>query len=124
MPPETAIGMPPETATLPQLALTESAAAHIRQCLSGRQQTAVGVRVAVRPSGCSGLAYLVEFADAVSANDITFHSYGITIITDAKSLVHIAGMEVDYVREGLQAGLKFNNPNVKDACGCGESFTT
>ena len=67
---------------------------------------------------------MVEFADQLDEGDITFDSHGVTIVTDPKSLVHIEGMEVDYVQEGLQAGLKFNNPNVKDSCGCGESFTT
>lgn len=104
------------------VSLTAAAASHVRACLSGRP--AAGIRLAVRPSGCSGLAYIVEFADNLVAGDITFASHGVTIITDPKSLVHIEGMEVDYVREGLQTGLKFNNPNVKDSCGCGESFTT
>ncbi len=104
------------------VSLTPAAAAHVRDCLSARPAT--GIRFAVRPSGCSGLAYIVEFADNLGEGDITFASHGITIITDPKSLVHIEGMEVDYVREGLQSGLKFNNPNVKDSCGCGESFTT
>ncbi len=104
------------------VSLTESAAAHVRRCLAERDSA--GIRLAVRPSGCSGLAYVVEFAGLPQEGDISFHSRGITILTDPKSLIHIAGMEVDYVREGLQAGLKFNNPNVKDSCGCGESFTT
>lgn len=104
------------------VSLTPAAATHVRECLSARP--AAGIRLAVRPSGCSGLAYIVEFADNPEEGDITFASHGITIITDPKSLVHIEGMEVDYVREGLQAGLKFNNPNVKESCGCGESFTT
>lgn len=104
------------------VSLTASAAAHVRDCLSSRP--AAGIRLAVRPSGCSGLAYVVEFADQLDEGDITFDSHGVTIVTDPKSLVHIEGMEVDYVQEGLQAGLKFNNPNVKDSCGCGESFTT
>lgn len=104
------------------VSLTESAAKHVRQCLAGRP--AAGVRFAVRPSGCSGLAYVVEFADSEQTGDVVFDSRGVKIFTDPKSLAHIAGMEVDYVRDGLQAGLKFNNPNVKNSCGCGESFTT
>lgn len=104
------------------VSLTAAAAAHVRDCLSARP--AAGIRFAVRPSGCSGLAYIVEFADCLAEGDITFDSRGVTIITDPKSLVHIEGMEVDFVRDGLQTGLKFNNPNVKDSCGCGESFTT
>lgn len=104
------------------VSLTAAAADHVRLCLADRP--AVGIRLGVRPSGCSGLAYVVEFVDGLREGDITFDSQGVTIVTDPKSLVHIEGMEVDYVREGLQAGLKFNNPNVKDSCGCGESFTT
>ena len=104
------------------VSLTAAAADHVRSCLSDRP--AAGIRLAVRPSGCSGFAYVVEFADNTEEGDVTFDSHGVTIITDPRSLVHIEGMEVDYVREGLQAGLKFNNPNVKDSCGCGESFTT
>lgn len=104
------------------VSLTAVAAEHVRRCLAERP--AVGIRLAVRPSGCSGLAYVVEYADALQEGDITFDSFGITVITDPKSLVHIDGMQVDYVHEGLQSGLKFNNPNVKDSCGCGESFTT
>ncbi|MGU9951828.1 MAG: HesB/IscA family protein [Gammaproteobacteria bacterium WSBS_2016_MAG_OTU1] len=104
------------------VSLTAAAAVHVRSCLSERPSA--GIRLAVRPSGCSGLAYVVEFADDIQEGELTFDSHGVTIITDPRSLVHIEGMEVDYVREGLQAGLKFNNPNVKDSCGCGESFTT
>ena len=104
------------------VSLTAAAADHVRRCIAERP--AAGIRLGVRPSGCSGLSYVVEFADRMREGDLTFDSRGITIITDPKSLVHIAGMEVDYVREGLQAGLKFNNPNVKDSCGCGVSFNT
>lgn len=106
------------------VSLTAAAAEHVRQSIAARNQQTTGIRFAIRSSGCSGLAYVVEFADGLRDGDITFNSCGITIVTDPKSLIHIQGMEVDYVREGLQTGLKFNNPNVKDSCGCGESFTT
>ena len=104
------------------ISLTTAAAEHVRCCLATRPS--VGIRLGVRSSGCSGFAYVIEFADALREGDITFDSQGITIVTDTKSLTHIAGMEVDFVKDGLQEGLKFNNPNVKDSCGCGESFTT
>jgi iron-sulfur cluster assembly protein len=76
----------------------------------------------VKTSGCSGMAYLVEFADEIEENDQVFESQGIKIVVDPKSLVYIDGTELDYVREGLNEGFKFNNPNIKDQCGCGESF--
>ncbi len=104
--------------------LTENAAAHLRQCLQEREGGAVGVRLAVKPSGCSGLAYVLEYADAVGGGDLTFESRGARLIVDAKSFPHIDGTELDYVREGLQSGFRFNNPNVKESCGCGGSFTT
>ncbi|MDM5147939.1 iron-sulfur cluster assembly accessory protein [Candidatus Persebacteraceae bacterium Df01] len=106
------------------ISLTASAAEHVRRCLGDRTKQAVGIRLGVRSSGCSGLAYVVEYANSLQDGDLTFDSHGVTVVTDPKSLVHMEGMEVDYVREGLQEGLKFNNPNVKDSCGCGESFTT
>ncbi len=106
------------------ITLTTSAAEHMRRCLADRDKTSAGIRLGVKPSGCSGLSYIVEYANAMQEGDVQFQSNGITVITDPKSLVHLEGMEVDYVRDGLQEGLKFNNPNVKDSCGCGESFTT
>lgn len=105
------------------ITLTESAAAHVLRCCEERGGAA-GVRLAVKPSGCSGLAYVLEYADKVESGDLAFESHGARLIVDAKSLPHIDGTELDYVREGLQEGFRFNNPNVKDACGCGASFTT
>lgn len=106
------------------IALTEIAARHVRQYADKRQQAFAGIRLAVRPSGCSGLAYVLEYADEVREGDLTFESNGIKIITDPKSYAHIDGTVLDYVREGVQEGFRFNNPNVKSACGCGESFNT
>src|SRR5712691_2530595 len=82
----------------------------------------VGLRLGVRTSGCSGLAYRIEYADAVNPEDQTFESHGVKVIVDPKSLQFLDGTELDFTREGLNEGLKFNNPNVKDECGCGESF--
>lgn len=104
--------------------LTEIAARHVRSYADKQQKMFAGIRLAVRPSGCSGLAYVLEYADEVKEGELTFESNGIKIITDPKSYLHIEGTVLDYVREGVQEGFRFNNPNVKSACGCGESFNT
>ena len=101
--------------------LTESAARHVARSLASRGK-GVGLRLGVRTSGCSGLAYKLEFADELKPEDISFESHGVTVIVDPKSLPYLDGTELDFAREGLNEGFKFNNPNVKDACGCGESF--
>lgn len=101
--------------------LTENAAKHVQNFLSKRGK-GVGLRVGVRTSGCSGMAYKLEFADVADSDDLQFVSNGVTVLIDQQSLPYIEGMELDYTREGLNEGFKFNNPNVKDSCGCGESF--
>ena len=101
--------------------LTESAAKRISNFIEKRGK-GVGLRLAVKTSGCSGLAYAIEFADEATADDLLFESHGVTVLIDPKSHVFLAGTELDFVREGLNEGFKFNNPNVKDQCGCGESF--
>ena len=101
--------------------LTEKAASHVQSFLAKRGK-GVGLRVGVRTSGCSGMAYKLEFADAVNPEDHQFESHGVKVLVDPKSLPFIDGTELDYTREGLNEGFKFNNPNVKDECGCGESF--
>ncbi|NOT17428.1 MAG: iron-sulfur cluster assembly protein IscA [Sulfuriferula sp.] len=103
------------------ITVTESAAKHIANFLVKRGK-GVGLRLGVRTSGCSGMAYKLEFADVLDDDDLTFEQFGVTVIVDPKSLPYIDGMELDFTREGLNEGFKFNNPNVKDACGCGESF--
>ena len=103
------------------ITLTERAAAHVSNFLAKRGK-GVGLRLGVRTTGCSGLAYKLEYADAVNPEDHAFDSHGIKVLVDPKSFPYIDGMELDYAREGLNEGFKFNNPNVKDACGCGESF--
>jgi iron-sulfur cluster assembly protein len=103
------------------ITLTEKAANHVQSFLSKRGK-GVGLRVGVRTSGCSGMAYKLEFADGVEANDVQFESHGVRVVVDPKSLPYVDGTELDYTREGLNEGFKFNNPNVKDECGCGESF--
>jgi len=101
--------------------LTQAAAEHVQSFLAKRGK-GVGLRVGVRTSGCSGLAYKLEFADAIAAEDQTFESHGVKVLVDQKSLPFVDGTELDYTREGLNEGFKFKNPNVKDQCGCGESF--
>jgi iron-sulfur cluster assembly protein len=104
------------------ITLTENAARHVGAQLV-RRGKGVGLRVGVRTSGCSGLAYKLEYADEVRPEDVRFESHGVTVVVDPKSIPYIDGMELDFAREGLNEGFKFNNPNVRDACGCGESFS-
>jgi len=103
------------------ITLTENAARHVATQLRKRGK-GVGLRLGVRTSGCSGLAYKLEYADETRPEDVTFEMHGVRVIVDPKSLVYLDGTELDFTREGLNEGLKFNNPNVKDSCGCGESF--
>jgi iron-sulfur cluster assembly protein len=102
--------------------LTEKAAKHVANYIAKRGK-GFGLRLGVRTSGCSGMAYKLEFADAANEDDIVFESHGVKVLIDPKSLPYLEGTELDYAREGLNEGFKFNNPNVKDQCGCGESFT-
>lgn len=104
------------------ITLTERAAAHIASSLAKRGK-GIGLRLGVKTVGCSGLAYKVDFADTVEPSDLQFESHGVTLLVDPKALTALDGMEVDYAREGLNAAFKFNNPNVKASCGCGESFS-
>jgi len=103
------------------ITMTAAAADHVRKFLANRGK-GLGLRLGVRTSGCSGMAYVMEFADEVGSEDQVFEDQGVKVIVDPKSLLYLDGTEVDYAREGLNEGFKFNNPNVKDACGCGESF--
>ena len=101
--------------------LTQAAARHVTRYLAKRGK-GVGVRLGVKTTGCSGMAYKLEYADDVKPDDHTFESHGVKVVVDPKSLPYLAGTELDFTREGLNEGFKFNNPNVKDQCGCGESF--
>jgi iron-sulfur cluster assembly protein len=103
------------------ISLTETAASHVVKFLTKRGK-GVGLRLGVRTTGCSGLAYKLEYADDVRPEDHQFQSHGVTVIVDPKSMPYLDGTELDFTREGLNEGFKFNNPNVKDECGCGESF--
>lgn len=102
--------------------LSAAAAAHVSNFITKRGK-GIGIRLGVKTSGCSGMAYKLEFADAPEPDDIVFESHGLKLLIDPKSLPYLEGTELDYTREGLNEGFKFINPNVKDQCGCGESFT-
>ena len=101
--------------------LTENAAARVQKFLAQRGK-GIGLRLGVRTSGCSGMAYTLEFVDAAQPDDRHFESHGVTVLVDPKSLALLDGTELDFTREGLNEGFKFNNPNAKNHCGCGESF--
>lgn len=101
--------------------LTPAAAKHIQRYLKKRG-SGIGVRLAIKTTGCSGLAYQLEYVDEPAEGDVTATSNNITLYIDPKSLAYLDGTELDFVREGLNEGFKFNNPNERDRCGCGESF--
>jgi len=103
------------------ITMTQAAADHVTKFLANRGK-GLGLRLGVRTSGCSGMAYVLEFADALEPEDLVFEDHGVKVVVDPKSLLYLDGTELDYTREGLNEGFKFHNPNVKDACGCGESF--
>ena len=103
------------------ITLTDAAADRVQTFLESRGN-GIGVRLGVKTSGCSGLAYVLEFVDELDDEDQVFEHHGVKVIIDKKSLVYLDGTELDYGKEGLNEGFKFNNPNVKDECGCGESF--
>ena len=103
------------------ITLTETAAKKILGNLTRRGQ-GLGIRLGVRTTGCSGLAYVLEYIDAINPEDITFEQDGFVVVVDPKSSAYLNGVEIDYVRQGLNEGFEFNNPVEKDRCGCGESF--
>jgi len=104
------------------ITLTESAAQRVRDFLANRGK-GEGLRLGVKTTGCSGMAYVLEFADDAEEGDEVFESQGVKVFVDPKSLIYLDGTELDFTKEGLNEGFKFNNPNEKDTCGCGESFT-
>jgi len=104
------------------ITMTDAAADRVRRFLEGRGK-GLGLRLGVKTTGCSGMAYVMEFADELDEGDQVFEDRGVKVIVDPKSLVYLDGTEVDYAKEGLNEGFKFVNPNEKDSCGCGESFT-
>ncbi len=103
------------------ISLSESAARHVSNFIAKRGK-GFGIRLGVKTSGCSGMAYKLEVVDNTENEDLVFESHGVNVVIDPKSLAYLDGTELDFVKEGLNEGFKFNNPNVKDQCGCGESF--
>ena len=103
------------------ITLTNSAAERVRTFLANRGK-GLGLRLGIKTSGCSGLAYVLEFVDELNEDDNVFEQDGVKVIVDTKSLVYLDGTQLDFVKEGLNEGFKFINPNVKDQCGWGESF--
>ncbi|MEH6516299.1 MAG: iron-sulfur cluster assembly protein IscA [Halioglobus sp.] len=104
------------------ISVTESAAKHVGSQLASRGK-GLGIRVGVTTSGCSGMAYVLEFVDETAPEDHVCEGYGVKVFVDPKSMVYLDGTELDFVKEGLNEGLQFRNPNVQGECGCGESFT-
>ncbi|MDC6484494.1 iron-sulfur cluster assembly protein IscA [Methylophilaceae bacterium] len=104
------------------ITITEKAAERAQKYLESRGK-GIGLKLGVKTTGCSGMAYTLEFVDNALPEDKIYESHGIKILVDPKSLIYIDGTELDFTREGLNEGFQFNNPNVKDSCGCGESFT-
>lgn len=102
--------------------LSPAALEHVRKALSQRGH-GIGLRFGVRKAGCSGWAYQIDYADEARGDDLRFDVEGLAVLVDPASLPFVDGTTIDYARQGLNATFRFNNPNVKDACGCGESFT-
>ncbi|WP_299591372.1 iron-sulfur cluster assembly protein IscA [uncultured Microbulbifer sp.] len=103
------------------ISMTQAAQAHVARQLASRG-SGIGIRVGVKTAGCSGMAYVLEFVDQAEAEDTVFEAGGVKLIVDPKSLAYLDGTELDFVKEGLNEGFAFKNPNVKNECGCGESF--
>ena len=103
------------------ITMTEAAESHVVRHLADRSK-GIGIRLGVRTTGCSGLSYVLEFVDEKAEEDVVFNCGDVQLIIDPKSLVYLDGTQLEYVKEGLNEGFEFKNPNVKDECGCGESF--
>ena len=104
------------------ISITETAAKHVAEQLADRGH-GLGIRVGVKTTGCSGMAYVLEFVDNLDIGDQVFEDQGVKIIVDPKSLTYIDGTEMDFVKQGVNEGFEFKNPNAKGECGCGESFS-
>ncbi len=103
------------------ITLTEQAAQQISKQLEKRGQ-GLGLRLGVKPAGCTGYAYVVDYADSIDADDSVYQQHGVQVIVRQADLTYLDGIEIDYQREGLNAAFKFRNPNITATCGCGESF--
>ena len=104
------------------ISITENAARHVADQLQHRGH-GLGIRVGVKTTGCSGMAYVLEFVDKLDVGDQVFEEHGVKIVVDPKSLAYIDGTEMDFVKQGVNEGFEFKNPNAKGECGCGESFS-
>lgn len=104
------------------ISITPAAADRVKNFLANRGR-GLGLRLGVKSTGCSGYAYVVNYADELADGDVVFETGGVKIIVDQKSLSYIDGTEVDFVKQGLNEAFRFRNPNVRGECGCGESFT-
>jgi iron-sulfur cluster assembly protein len=104
------------------ISITTAAADRVKTFLS-RRGHGVGLRLGVKKTGCSGFAYVVNYADEIGSNDMVFEDRGVKVIVDRDSFGFIDGTEIDFVKQGLNEAFRFRNPNVKGECGCGESFT-
>jgi iron-sulfur cluster assembly protein len=104
------------------ITITAAAATRVRTFIEARGK-GVGLRLAIKKTGCSGFAYVVNYADKVSRDDLVFEDQGVKVLVDPESLRYIDGTEIDFVKQGLNEAFRFRNPNVKGECGCGESFT-
>ena len=104
------------------ISLTESAANRVRDHIKLRG-SGLGLRLSVRKTGCSGFAYVINYADDICDDDVVFEDHGVTVVVDRASLEYIDGTEVDFVKQGLSEAFRFRNPNIRGECGCGESFS-
>ena len=104
------------------ITVTNTAAIRVQKFLASRGK-GIGLRLGVKTSGCSGMAYTLEFVDEAAPEDVIFDTNGIKVLVDPTSLVYLDGTELDFAKEGLNEGFKFNNPNATANCGCGESFS-
>lgn len=103
------------------ITLTDKAATKVKRTLE-RRGKGIGIRIGVKTTGCSGLAYVLEYVDNPAPEDVQYNSNGVSIYVDPKSLVYVTGLQMDWIRQGLNEGFDFKNPNERDRCGCGESF--
>jgi len=104
------------------ISITETAAKHVAEQLASRGH-GLGIRVGITTTGCSGMAYVLEFVDKLDVGDQVFEDQGVKIVVDPKSLLYIDGTEMDFVKQGVNEGFEFKNPNARGECGCGESFS-
>jgi iron-sulfur cluster assembly protein len=103
------------------ITLSEQAAERVKTTLE-RRGKGLGIRLGVKTTGCSGMAYMIEFVDEPTKEDMSFVTNGVHVFVDPKSLAYLDGVQVEWVKKGLNEGFDFTNPNERDRCGCGESF--